>query len=216
LIDWQLEALNFAGIENKNIAIVTGYKNILLDKYNIKQFHNAEWASTNMVFSLTHAKEWLDLDNCIISYSDILYKYTAITSLMENTDQLAITYDKNWLRLWGKRFLNPLDDAESFQLNPDGTLKNIGDPVPSVKNIEGQYMGLLKITPTGWRNVARVLDSMELDLYKNLSMTSLLKNLIYNKVLKIKALPYDDYWGEIDSESDLFLFNNDPELKINQ
>ena len=215
LIDRQLEALTSAGISKKNIAIVTGYKKEILEEYKFKKFYNQSWESTNIVYSLTKAREWLETEVCIISYSDIFYSDTAIKILMRNSDELAITYDKKWLDLWRKRFKNPLDDAECFQLNQDSTLKDIGDSTDSIEQIQGQYMGLIKITPRGWTHIANALDTLDSNSYKKLSMTSLLNILIGIGQIKIRALPYDEGWGEIDSESDLSLFNNDPELKIN-
>ena len=68
LLDSQLRVLSNAGIEE--IAIVTGYKRELLTNRGTLEFHNARWAKTNMVSSLTCAKEWLEKEPCIVSYSD--------------------------------------------------------------------------------------------------------------------------------------------------
>ena len=69
LLEWQLEALRGAGIED--IAIVTGYKKELLHRYGLKEFHNSLWAETQMVSSLMCANEWLQQSECVVSYSDI-------------------------------------------------------------------------------------------------------------------------------------------------
>ena len=124
LIEWQINSLTQAGV--KDIAIVTGYKRSLLSKFNLFEFVNYQWEETNMVYSLCCAKDWLQADPCIISYSDIFYDKNVVSLLMDYSGPLAITYDKNWLSLWEKRFDDPLSDAESFRIDADGYLLEIG------------------------------------------------------------------------------------------
>ena len=113
LLDWQLEALRAAGIEE--IAIVTGYKSELLTNRGLVEFHNARWAETNMVSSLASAQAWLEAEPCIVSYSDIFFNPGAVQSLITCTASLGVTYDPNWLGLWIQRFGDPLLDAETFR-----------------------------------------------------------------------------------------------------
>ena len=60
LLEWQLDSMNKSGISE--IAVVTGYKNEMLSSYNLVEFHNSYWASTQMVSSLACASEWLEND----------------------------------------------------------------------------------------------------------------------------------------------------------
>ena len=164
LLDWQLKALREAGISE--IAMVTGYKRELLSNRELMEFHNQRWAETNMVSSLACAQEWLLSEPCIVSYSDIFYEASAVESLMMSTASLAVTYDPHWLKLWEKRFGDPLIDAETFRLNSDKTLAEIGNKPKSLQVVEGQYMGLLRFTPDGWGEVLRIragLPSAECD-----------------------------------------------------
>ena len=58
LIQWQLDALNQAGISN--IAVVTGYKRELIADLDLIEFYNKRWSETNMVYSLDVLKSgWL-------------------------------------------------------------------------------------------------------------------------------------------------------------
>jgi choline kinase len=124
LLDWQLGALREAGISE--IAIVTGYKRELLANRGLTEFHNPRWAETNMVASLACAQDWLRKGTCIVSYSDIFYSVCAVKALIASESFLALTYDVNWLKLWSKRFGDPLLDAESFRLSSENTLAEIG------------------------------------------------------------------------------------------
>ena len=79
---------------------------------------------------------------------------------MESKAGLAVTYDPHWLKLWKKRFGDPLIDAETFRLNSDKSLVEIGNKPKSLSEVEGQYMGLLRFTPAGWNEVLRIRDGL--------------------------------------------------------
>jgi choline kinase len=200
LVKWQLDALTGAGV--REIGIVRGY---LADKLllpDIKTFYNERWAATNMVMSLACADIWLKNEPCIVSYSDIVYGSSCVQMLIDVDCDLAITYDPNWLKLWQVRFANPLSDAETFKTDNDGYLVEIGSKASCVDEIKGQYMGLLRFTPTGWGMVEQYLEELLPDQRDKLDMTSLLRALI-SRSAKIKAVPIASQWFEVDNENDL-------------
>lgn len=201
LLDWQLESLHAAGIQE--ISIVTGYKRELLANRGLVEFHNARWAETNMVSSLASAQDWLQTEPCIISYSDIFYSPAAVQSLMGCTASLAVTYDPNWLEMWTQRFGDPLQDAETFRLTTEHTLAEIGNKPTSVDEVQGQYMGLLRITPEGWSEVIRIRSGLTSEQCDKMHMTGTLQKVIDAGRLKIAAVPYNGDWGEVDSAEDL-------------
>lgn len=201
LLDWQLDALRSAGIVE--IAIVTGYKRELLGDRGLVEFHNARWAETNMVSSLACATAWLEDSPCIVSYSDIFYGTSAVTSLMTCTASLAITFDPNWLKLWTKRFGDPLLDAETFRLTAESFLVEIGNNPKSIHEIEGQYMGLLKFTPKSWAELAHIRSQLQAEQSDKMHMTGILQKVIEAGKIPVMAVPYIGEWGEIDSASDL-------------
>ena len=206
LIEWQLAAIRGAGITE--IAIVTGYKKGLIAKYKLYEFHNMRWFETNMVTSLACAKKWLQTEPCLISYSDIFYETSAVHSLINSSAKLAITYDPNWLTIWKKRFEDPLLDAESFLIDSANQIIEIGNKPDSVDQVQGQYMGLLKITPESWKQITSILAKLSKNARDQISMTRLLQNLIQYRKFQITGVPYEGEWGEIDSYSDLAKFNN--------
>ena len=120
LLEWQLASLRAAGIHE--IALVTGYRHEALSPYGLPMFHNPDWRRTNMVTSLACAREWLQAEACIVSYSDIFYEANAVRKLMDSDAALALTYDPDWLRLWQARFDCPLSDAETFRVSDGGRL----------------------------------------------------------------------------------------------
>lgn len=204
LLDRQIQALCEAGCSE--IAIVTGYRRDQLASRGHEEFYNERWSETNMVSSLASADEWLQTSPCIVSYSDIFYDSAAPRLLMESKSDLAITYDPNWLALWSKRFGDPLDDAETFKLSSSGTLIEIGNSPKSVEEVQGQYMGLLRITPTSWAEISRIRASLSPELCDKMHMTGTLQKVIDAGRTAITAIPYSGVWGEIDSEDDLSVY----------
>jgi choline kinase len=201
LLDWQLGALRNAGVNE--IAIVTGYKRELLAGRGLVEFHNPRWAETNMVSSLACAEAWLAAQTCIVSYADIFYDSSAVALLVNCPAPLAVTYDSNWLVSWKERFGDPLLDAETFRLKPDGTLSEIGNKPRSIEEIEGQYMGLLRFTPAAWIEVSRIRADLTDAERDAMHMTETLQKLIDAGRMPVCAVRYDRSWGEIDSAEDL-------------
>ncbi|CAM5202671.1 Putative sugar nucleotidyltransferase OS=Castellaniella defragrans (strain DSM / CCUG 39792/ 65Phen) OX=1437824 GN=BN940_10781 PE=4 SV=1 [Castellaniella denitrificans] len=201
LLDRQIDALRTAGVQD--IGIVTGYRREMLASRGMTEFHNPRWAETNMVSSLACAQGWLSHEPCIVSYSDIFYEPEAVSLLLESQADLAITYDPDWLDIWQRRFADPLSDAETFRLHADGTLVEIGLKPDSVQAIQGQYMGLLRISPAGWAEIARIREDLPALECDRMHMTGTLQAIIQAGRVPIEALSYRGNWGEVDSETDL-------------
>lgn len=201
LLDWQLDAAREAGAEE--VAIVTGYRRDLLAPRAPIEFHNPRWAETNMVRSMEAARAWLEADTCLVSYADLYYAPSALQGLARMPAPLAIAYDPGWLELWARRFADPLEDAETFRLAPDGTLVEIGGRPDRVEAVQGQYMGLLRIEPRGWAEMERVVGALPADEADTLQMTHLLQRVIEAGAVPVATSAYTEGWAEFDSPSDL-------------
>ena len=206
LIEWQIAALTAAGASE--IAVVTGYQRERLAPYGLVEFHNSRWADSSMVTSLACADLWLKDRACIVSYSDIFYDCEAVVSLANVSADIAITYDPNWLALWAQRFTDPLDDAETFRVSKSGRLLEIGGRPTSIEEIEGQFMGLIRIAPQGWAELCRILSTMTTDEIRATSTTDILQRVVLAERVSIQALAYEGEWGEVDSEIDLSFYNS--------
>jgi choline kinase len=203
LLERQLAALHGAGITE--VGVVRGYRGDAFDGLGLSLFDNEHWQGTNMVSSLRCADQWLGQFDCIVSYSDIFYGVDTVKRLASSTAPLAIAFDPQWRWLWSRRFADPLTDAETLGLDGAGRIVDIGHRPKSYEEIGGQYMGLLRFTPTAWRQVADYLDGLAPALVRKLDMTSLLSRLIAIGVT-VAGVPIAEAWGEVDSESDLTLY----------
>ncbi|HCQ50104.1 phosphocholine cytidylyltransferase family protein [Achromobacter sp. ESBL13] len=206
LLDRQLAALREGGVDE--IGIVTGYRREALTDRGLHEFYNPDWSHTNMVSSLACAQPWLLDGPCIVSYSDIFYDAQAVRSLINNGSALALTYDPNWLSLWGARFSDPLSDAETFRLAPDGTLLEIGEKPRTTEEVQGQYMGLLRFTPDSWSALDAMRGALPADARNRMHMTGALQRLIQMGGITIHAVPYTGTWGEVDSQEDLSVYES--------
>ena len=99
-----------------------------------------------MVYTLIKADEVLSKNYSIISYSDIYYSSDLISKIKKNRYDICIASYLDWKKLWKKRFKNPLNDLEGFK-RKGNKLLDIGFKEKNLKNIQGQYMGVIGISP---------------------------------------------------------------------
>ena len=204
LIQWQLDSLYSSAITK--VAIIRGYLSETFD-FNIKYFDNKRWQYTNMVSTLLAATDWLVSDTCIVSYSDIVYSSDVVNTLVNTKGDIAITYDPNWHDMWSMRFSDPLSDAETFKLRGN-LVSEIGNKANSIGEIDGQYMGLIKITQNGWKSIQNYLTDFSHQDIDMMDMTTLLRGLI-DSGINVYAVPISDLWMEVDSESDLKIYEKE-------
>ena len=214
LIERQVAALRGGGAQA--VGVVRGYRAEMIEFPDLTYFYNERWAKTNMVMSLATAAEWLKAGPVIVSYADIFYRHELVRDLAAAPGDLVITYDRAWRSLWSRRFVDPLADAETFRADASGRLIEIGTKASSIDEIKGQYMGLLKFTPHGWRDVEALLATLDEQTRDRLDMTGLLQQLLRRNVA-IGTIGTDGQWGEIDNPSDLAIYERmakDGELSL--
>jgi L-glutamine-phosphate cytidylyltransferase len=206
LIERQIAALRRGGVDE--IGVVRGYRAEMIDFPGLSYFANQRWAETNMVMSLAAAAAWLRSGPLIVSYADIFCRSELVRGLAGAPGQLVISYDREWRRLWTRRFADPLADAETFRIDAAGQLLEIGGKTTRMEDIEGQYMGLLKFTPPAWSAVATLLSTLDSSVRERLDVTRLLRLLITGKQLLIDTFATDGQWGEIDNPEDVALYRD--------
>jgi L-glutamine-phosphate cytidylyltransferase len=204
LIERQIAALRRGGADE--IGVVRGYRAEMIDYPGLTYFVNERWAETNMVMSLATAVAWLHAGPVIVGYGDIFYRSDLVRGLADAAGQLVVSYDRTWRSLWTRRFAEPLADAETFRINAQGQLLEIGGKTETIEDIEGQYMGLLKFTPSAWNKIETLLSALDAPIRDRLDMTGLLRRLLAEKELPISTYGTDGQWGEIDNPEDVALY----------
>jgi len=204
LLSWTLRSLRANGIER--VLIVTGWQADRLAPWSPDLRFNPRWHESNMVRSLQLAADWLERAPTLVVYGDGAYSTAASRrAVTADPAPLSLPVDHLWLALWQRRFADPLADAEVLRLH-EGVLTRIGFRATSLSDIQGQYMGLLRTSPAGWRWIASHLDQLAADqgeaAVDRLDMTGLLQRLV-EAGRQIHCVEVAGGWVEIDSPHDL-------------
>lgn len=200
LIDWQIAALRAAGV--REIAIVTGHGAATLAGRDVEYIHNGNWATGTQVETLLAAADWIGEEPAIVSYSDIIYHPCAPLALLERPGDIVVAYDADHRWLWKRRFGNWLRDSETFRLGPGQVLTEIGGKPADIEELDGQFMGLMLLTPIGLERFAECFHNASPSTRTKLDFTAVLAELLGGGVridTAANALP----WIEIDSVKDL-------------
>jgi choline kinase len=213
IINYILETAKICNIDN--ISIICGYKKDILKShlsdYKIDFFDNDNFDSTNMVSTLFCAEEFMD-DDIIISYSDIIYKKEVLKKLIISEGNFNVVIDKNWKELWKLRMDNPLNDAETLKIENNKIIE-IGKKPKNFSEIQGQYIGLIKISKKFVSDFVKFYKSLDRSLiydgkdFHNIYMTSLIQ-LMINKLIHVSPVYISGQWIEIDSLEDLEAYKN--------
>ena len=205
LIEYQLEVLKDSNLQK--IHLVGGYKSEALSYLNLPTFVNHNYETTNMVESLRIALSEIAGD-VVISYGDIIYSSDILQQLLLSDYDISVVIDSNWLDYWSCRSENPLEDAETLKMTPDGLIHEIGSKTEHINEIEGQYIGLMKFSGDGSKKLRTSLSKgLQRGLingkkYTEAYMTDLLQEMIVSGV-KVNAVTTTSTWLEVDTVADL-------------
>ncbi len=201
LLDRQVSALRGGGVDE--VGVVTGWQGARFAGTGLRTFENPNWARSTMAESLAAADEWLAAEPVIVSYGDIVFPAATVRRLVRSAAHLAVAYDADWEDVWRRRFDDPLSDAETFEIDGDGYLTDIGSRPRGLADVHGQYMGLSRLAPQAWA-VLRDARAASAEIAA-LDMTGLLGHLVRAGDLRISGVPNDGPWWEFDSPSDVEL-----------
>ena len=144
----------------------------------------------------------------IISYADIVYQHSVISPLLESDSPIAITVDRDWEKLWRFRQEDPLSNAETLKLDNQNCVTELGKKPKSLDEVQGQYMGIIKVSDGFRQTLLEIYDSLDPKLtydgkdFDNLYMTSFLQEIIA-RGHRIKAVLVEGGWLEVDTVEDL-------------
>jgi choline kinase len=205
LLDRQLAVLATEAIHP--IILIGGYRVEMLKRPGIELRTNPRYAETNMVWTLFCAEDDLEGD-VLICYGDIVYSREILHAVVNSKEDIAVAIDMNWEAYWGARNENPIADAETLKMNSDGTIYEIGQKPTSLDEIEGQYMGLIKLSSRGVEILKKVFhesvinQSLQGKYPHKAYMTDLLQAII-DSGYAINSVQVKSEWVEVDTVSDL-------------
>jgi len=207
LLDYQLDA--FEKYDLESVLIVGGYKYDKLETRGLPVVVNEKFAETNMVNTLFCAAEFItDGQDLLLAYGDIVYDEQVLETILADDSPCSVVIDKDWKRLWSLRMDNPLDDAETLKINKEGYISEIGKKPTSYAEIEGQYIGLIKIRADYVNKFKAAWNEMESEIIldgqdkNNIYMTSFIQYLI-DSGINFSPVYIKNGWVEIDTVEDL-------------
>ena len=212
LLERQLAVLRAVGVAE--VSIVTGFRADAVRAIGLPTYHNSDFATTNMVASLFCADAVLrGIDDVIVAYGDIVYEPRVLQGLLAADAPIAVTVDLAWRRYWERRFDDPLSDAETLRMDAAGRILEIGKKPDSYEDIQGQYVGLIKVraeyleafrTAHERLDRGRILDGKH---FRSMYMTTFLQHLI-DSGWDVRAAPTESGWLEVDTTRDLALYED--------
>lgn len=205
LLDRQLDVL--ASERVAPVIVIGGYRAEMLQRPGVEVRINPRYAETNMVWTLFCAEEEM-VGEVVLAYGDIVYSRENLRALLASRADIAVTIDLDWEAYWRARNEDPLADAETLRLAPDGRILEIGQTPRSVAEIEGQYMGLMKFSPAGLSLLkktfhdARRAGALRGKAVEKAYMTDLLQAMV-DAGHRLDSVPVHGGWVEIDTVGDL-------------
>ena len=206
LLERNVDTLNAAGVDDQ--IVVTGYMPERIEELGYKTVHNDIFDETEMVYSLFCAEEQFPDDrDLVISYGDILYDQSVANTLVDCTAPLCVVIDHKWETLWSERFDDPLEDAETLQIDERGCIQEIGSEPAEMSDIEGQYIGLLKVRGDYIDAFTQVYRQLSNGGSEAVEMTHFIQHLI-DTGWDVQSVPIEGNWLEVDTTEDLEFYQN--------
>jgi phosphoenolpyruvate phosphomutase len=164
------------------IAVVTGYKAEAVNLAGIKTVRNAAYETTGEAASLALAKDKLT-GACVIGYGDIVYRHFVLSMLLDCEADIAVVVDAGWKDRHESGAKKGADLARcsvpftaDFLDDAPVTLTAIG---AGLAEVDGEWVGLMKVSEKGAARLALELDRMAADgSLATASLPDLLQRLI--------------------------------------
>ena len=191
------------------ISIVSGYKNNVIKNQNnlsnLNIIENKNYANTGELFSLNKSANEIK-DDCIITYGDILFRKYILDALLSTKGEIVIVVDAILNNKERKSEKDLVICDRKFTGNylleeKPAVLKSMHNK--KLKNITGQWIGLLKTNSKGSRILKTQVQKLTKNKsFKKLGMPELFNSLIKNNI-KVNVLYVAGQWLDVNDAFDL-------------
>ncbi len=214
LIEHQIDTLRSCGLND--IIIAKGYMPEKINFPNVKYYINEDYANTNMVETLMCAEEEMTEDFLVL-YSDILYEEHVLQAVLDAPCEVGVTVDTDFREYWETRLEKPEEDDESFQIGPKGNIIELGTPDPTMDQMSGRYVGIIKFAGNGIEDFKRVYNEnrekyfdkdepwLNSKSFKKGYMTDMIQAII-NDGVQVDPIKVKRGWLEFDTVEDYELY----------
>lgn len=192
-LDWLIHAFIDNGIED--LTIVGGQGIEKLDYQKLSYIYNNQWKNTGPLYSLFLAKKILLSDDCLISYSDVVYRPSLVKDLIALNADISIVTDTSWKTRYPERTPKSIEMAEKVWLDSNNTVKNIERG--NINKSQGEFTGLIFIKKGMFQKILDLYNPKDILEANDLDLTSFFSTLM-NADIKVKSLVTEGNWAELD------------------
>jgi choline kinase len=206
LLETQIALYHQLGIND--IVVIKGYLEHLINIKGIKYF--IVKYIFNMVYTLFHAESEMNTE-LIIAYGDIIFEEAVLKKLLASSHDISVVVDISWKDYFEARFSSPYSESESLVMTPEYRILEIGSSDPLPEKVQGQYIGLIKLSKKGCGIFRRVYRSEKRKywgktwirerIFEKAYLTDMLQILI-DKGYPVYGVPIFNGWLEFDTVSD--------------
>lgn len=202
-----------------DISVVVGHNSDKINFPDVQTFLNKKYDKTNMLESLFCAEEKIN-EEVIISYADIIFEKEILEKLISSKYNVTLVVDTDWLKYWKLRIDDPLDDAhETVTTNTNGDVISIGQNVNNVEDVNGHFIGLMKIQKSGTEEMKKIYHESKLQstkdhnplnpnlTFENSRLVDLIQNMV-EKGIKVNMSTTKNGWLEFDTIKDYEIYTN--------
>jgi phosphoenolpyruvate phosphomutase len=201
-----VDTLHGGGVHD--VTVVRGYKKDMVNLPSIRTVDNDAFDSTGEAATLACAAQELEGD-CLIAYGDILFRQYILDQLLAADGDIVLVVDA----LWRDRDSDPESRVRDLVAcsTPFGTgyledgplTASRIDPDMEAQEIDGEWIGLMRLSATGAEAVRGELDSMASE--GALAEASLIE--LFNRLIaagrEIRVLYINGHWLDVDNSADL-------------
>jgi phosphoenolpyruvate phosphomutase len=203
-------AAAYRGAGIGRITVVRGYRKHTVDLPSLDYVDNDDFATTNEAYSLLQAAAAIH-GTCVISYGDVLFRKYVVEQLLETQDDLVIAVDINW-----RDSRNRGRHADYVRCSAPHSRRSFSRPIwlegfttairPAGRTgrIDGEWMGLLKVSPRGAQILRERLHTLDREHpgFRSLTIPDLLGSLLAAGQ-PVRAVYTTGHWLDIDTADDL-------------
>lgn len=203
LLDRIVDTFNSMGI--KDITVVRGYRKELIEGGNLRLVDNDEHGTTQEVYSLAMGLEQAS-GTVVVSYGDVLFHKYIPMSLLESDADICLAVDADWhesANLQRRADYVACDRPYvRHEFDRVASLTGAGADPSELAEINGEWMGLLKLTPAGRDRVLATIRQAPADEQKRMRMTDLLNRLVADGC-EVQVLYTRGHWLDVDEMKDV-------------
>jgi phosphoenolpyruvate phosphomutase len=196
-----VQTINESGLND--ITVVRGYKKDVIDLPSLTYLDNEKYAETRSAASLACAVDKL-VGECVVTYGDILFRPHVLNGLLERTEDVVIVVD-------AQRRKDKVEKAELVRCTKPCDGDYFDDEVISLvefadgsdDNVDGEFIGLLKLSEAGATAMQKTIRAMQADGSINEALLSKLLERMRADGNEIVVHYVTGHWLDLDTAFDL-------------